>query len=383
VLQQVLELQNPNGHPSQDFEAAYDIYDSYLADDFTFTETTEIEMIFVDGLGTLDQGNQYFFSIYADDGGHPIGTPNGFGLPEWSTSVTAADAQVTLDGGNIYFQPTVPISIDAGTWWFVFYVNMDYDVGGQWFWEIADSSNGMIAQFVNPLDGFGSGATTWTDIQTALTSTGHDLAFGFFGAGCGDPADEICTGGDDEDFDGLTDCVDGECVFFADCLTDTYAETDDTGNNEVQWDWADADITWVGPGTAEATGLTLASGSSYLISGSVVDNGEAAVSVNDDHDTFAFNTGDATDLMIALDLEGTGNDCDVVITSTTAFYLVGPGQVANGSSDILDGIYEELWIVSEEGDPLSAGTNYYITVGAFSQLGTTYPADYELYILAL
>jgi hypothetical protein len=303
------------------------------------------------------------------------------GTPEWSLSGALSDPQIAIDGGNIYLQLTTPVSLAAGTWWFVFYTELAYDVGGQYFWELADSSNGYITQFVNPLDGFGSGATTWTDIQTALTSTGHDLAFGFFSGNCPDPVDEICGNSVDDDYDGLTLCDDADCLLYSDCVAESYSEADDTGNNAVQWSWP-GPATAAGPGTAEATGFTMASGSSYLISGTAVDNGEAAVSDNDDHDTYLFNTGDATDLLIALDFAGTGNDFDVMITSTTATFNCGPGQVANGSSDALDGDFEEWWIASEQGGILSPGTDYYISVGAFNQVSSSYPADYELFILA-
>ena len=253
----------------------------------------------------------------------------------------------------------------------------------QWFWDLAETSDGEIAHWVNPGDGFALGATTWTDIQTALTSTGHDLAFALFGADCPDPIDEDCAASGDEDLDGLDGCADFDCVFYEDCVDETYSETNDSGNNAVQWSWSDTDVSWAGPGSDEASGFTLTPGNTYMFSGSVVDNGEYPTADNDDHDSFRFNTGTAADMLIGLDLEGTGNDCDVLITSTTGIYLVGPGQVANGSSDTLDDVYEEVWSVLAEGGSLSPGTDYLINVGAFHQTSSSYPADYELFIYAL
>jgi hypothetical protein len=261
-------------------------------------------------------------------------------------------------------------------------MRLDYGVGGQWLWITSDTTNGEFAQWMNPGDGFESGATTWSGLDT-VDATSHDMAFGLFGGPCTGPTDEVCTGGVDEDFNGLIDCGDFPCFADAVCYEGPYAETDDDGNNAVQWTWGSTSIVISeGPGTAEDIGLTLEAGTSYLITGSAEDNGEAPTFDNDDHDTYAFNSGDATDALIMLDLEGTGNDLDVIITDTGVTDAVGPGQIANGSSDTLDGIWEEYWSIGGQGGALTPDTDYYISVGAYAQAGTEYPADYELYIVA-
>jgi len=151
-----------------------------------------------------------------------------------------------------------------------------------------------------------------------------------------------------------------------------YVESNDLDNNAVQWDWAPLELR-LGPGTPEDTEITLTTGESYLIAGSCIDNGEAAESDNDDHDSYAINTGAFSKMLVLLDVSGLSADVDVLLTDTLAVDLGGPGLVLNGTSDDFDGDYEERF-ASPLLDP---STKYFLNVGSYSQ-STVYPIRYRL-----
>ena len=185
---------NTNAYADQDFETANDVYDIFIADDFTNTQSWSIQTIFVPG-NTWNPGcdltcaDYLHFQIYADGGGAPDGYPDG-GLggggnsPIWSLSVTPADSQVELSAGtggfltNVTLNLDTPINLTPGTYWLVFYPEMSFGTCSQYGRYVSDTTNGYIAQVINPGAGFGF-PTVWTAVTDASTwvLTQQDFAF--------------------------------------------------------------------------------------------------------------------------------------------------------------------------------------------------------------
>jgi hypothetical protein len=171
-----------NGVASQEFEAAQATYTIFAADDFTNAAPWKIGTIHVMGVVTtatgLNNASALQWAIYADNGGVPAGYPGGGDAPVWSISLPPTDAQVTLSDSNtdVTLNLTTPVNLPPGTYWLVFYPTMNFGTFGQWYWATSTTTNGAIAQMINPGNGFGYG-TDWASIQVFTIYTDHDLAF--------------------------------------------------------------------------------------------------------------------------------------------------------------------------------------------------------------
>jgi len=169
-------------------------YSSYLADDFTNAAPWTITKIVIPGDGWngftgLGSASSLVFSIYADAAGLPAGYPGGGAAPTWTLSVPPGDAQVALSPGTPSGYPatvtltlTTPISLPAGTWWLVYYPDLAFSPYGQFGRQASDTTNGAVAQFINPGGGFGYGTTyqNWTVLGMAQ----QDCAFRLEGEAC-------------------------------------------------------------------------------------------------------------------------------------------------------------------------------------------------------
>jgi hypothetical protein len=186
---------NTNTYANQDFETTNDSYDIFIADDFTNTQPWNIQTIFVPG-NTWSSGcdltcaTTLNFMIYADNGGVPDGYPDG-GLggggnsPIWNLAVISTDSQVSLTTGtggfltNVTLNLNTPIKLTPRTYWFVFYPEMSFvTCAAQSGRHVSDTTNGYIAQVINPGGGF-SFPTSWTAVTDPSTwnLTQQDFAF--------------------------------------------------------------------------------------------------------------------------------------------------------------------------------------------------------------
>jgi len=157
-------------------------------------------------------------------------------------------------------------------------------------------------------------------------------------------------------------------------------EADDAGNNAVYWEWDGPSYT-AGPGSPESTGVTFASGVVHTIEGTGADNNDDGPdSDNVDVDTFSINTGTAANIHVVLDVAGTGADLDVCVTDTSYNVIACPGQIADGSSDTFDGIFDEDFYMDEDG-LFSPGATYYVSVGVYTS-STGLPVDWQLTLCA-
>lgn len=191
-LFQPVSSTTPHGFPNQDFTtAAYDTYDVFIADDFSFASTVDLTGIYVPN-DMWNPGRPIFnaerlhFEIYADANGRPDGDPSGFGnAPIWSQSMDPSDARISIYKGvaglmsNVLLTLETPVTLPAGTYWLVAYPELTYASYGQSALHVSDTTNGATAMVINPGKGFGL-PDTWTPItDTAIWNVNQqDLAFG-------------------------------------------------------------------------------------------------------------------------------------------------------------------------------------------------------------
>lgn len=177
----------------QDFETTYNNYDIFNGDDFTNTVPWTINTIYVpgewSGTANLNNATSLNFYIYANSPGVPAGYPDGglggSGTPVWSLSVAPSNSQVTLSAGTwgspastVTLNLSSPINLSPGTYWLVFYPELNFGSYGQWGQHASDTANGYQGKVINPGDGFGYGATSWTNMTTTYSSyTQTDWAF--------------------------------------------------------------------------------------------------------------------------------------------------------------------------------------------------------------
>ena len=162
---------------AQDFEAAYDVYDSEGADDFvvTWADGWNVEQVGIiagywNGTGPASSIDVVF---YSDASGMP-----GSAMPGCSLM----NSPYTDDGaGNflIDFSGT-PCFLPTGTYWVGIQGNLDFASGGQFGYGYRSVQNGAGAMWRNPGDGFGSGCTSWGSVATCITG-GPDYCFAILG----------------------------------------------------------------------------------------------------------------------------------------------------------------------------------------------------------
>jgi len=171
-----LYSQNTNnggvGLVSQMFGSSYPTYDSQGADDFVVPtgkkwDITEVDVtgVYFNGAGPATSENVYF---YADSSGAP------------GTLVKSFLNVAGTDNGTGSFAITLPKKgmklKKAGTYWVSVQANLAYKAGGEWGWEDNSVQTGSEAHWQNPGNGFATGCTSWTDIETCL-GYGPDLMF--------------------------------------------------------------------------------------------------------------------------------------------------------------------------------------------------------------
>jgi hypothetical protein len=69
-----------------------------------------------------------------------------------------------------------------GTYWLVFYPSMSFGAYGQWFWDTSGTTNGSIAQVIDPTGLLGLPAS-WSP-WTLIAPSAHDAAFRLEAAAC-------------------------------------------------------------------------------------------------------------------------------------------------------------------------------------------------------
>ena len=181
------QLNNPatNSITSQNFEAANDPFDSFLADDFVVPagnswniELVEVAGVYFNGTGPAQSVNVWFYANGTAGGvaNVPVGSP-----------VCAFLNLVALDtAGSFVIPMTGACCLSSGAYWVVVQVNMPFVPNGQWGWTERTLQNNNSAAWQNPGGGFGA-CPTWNRKQICIpAATGPDQMFRLSGtAPCG------------------------------------------------------------------------------------------------------------------------------------------------------------------------------------------------------
>ena len=163
---------NINGYTSQDFEAAFDNYDNWLADDFIVTAPGwSIDQVVVSGQYSAT-GPALGFNIYF--------YPNNGGIPG-AVAYTALSQPYVDNAGVFTITLGTPAVLTPGNYWVSVQCRMDFNVGGQWYWNQVDGAYSSVAQWQNPGGGFGTPCSAWGSVQTCIAAIGTDQYFALHG----------------------------------------------------------------------------------------------------------------------------------------------------------------------------------------------------------
>ena len=159
-------------HPAQNFEPAFGVYNCIAADDFTVTGTWDINRVVTRGeyssSGPLNLINIHFYQ-------------NNAGLPgTLITEFLAIPCQSETKSGMVTVDLPSTVTLTDGTYWVGIAARMDYGTSGQWFINGTTSTNGNPSAWINPVNGFGTGATSWTYTNAVWGTSAHDLALGLY-----------------------------------------------------------------------------------------------------------------------------------------------------------------------------------------------------------
>jgi hypothetical protein len=153
----VLYDQNNNGNSfgtsSQNFEAGFDAYDSFTADDFIVPAGAPwtVEEVTISGQYTIGPANSVNVTFYADAAGLP-----GAVVCDRPAVVPSSDV-----AGSFLIDFATPCVLAPGTYWMSAQVNMDFATGGQWYWNDRTVTSNSPAAWENPGGGFASPCTAW------------------------------------------------------------------------------------------------------------------------------------------------------------------------------------------------------------------------------
>lgn len=179
------QYNNPGtfGVNSQNFEAVYNAYDDFLADDFSTPSNQRwgIQQIDVDGLYFNGTGPATSFNIFIHKtlAGFPKDPPN-----PTATRLSQAYTVVGASTFRITVSPTISIPPGQHLWLDV-QANLNFAGGttGQWAWTTRTVQAASPAAWENPGGGFGV-CPTWGTLTTCiagLPANEKDLMFTIYG----------------------------------------------------------------------------------------------------------------------------------------------------------------------------------------------------------
>jgi hypothetical protein len=155
------------GVTSQNFEAAYDPYDSFAADDFVVPagQVWNVNQIDVDGSysgTTPGPASSVNVAIYSNTASNLPGTA----ICGYTTGFAAGPAS----GDFIITLPSA-CTLAQGTYWVSVQTNQNLGTSGQWYWTDRSVQSNSGAAWMNPGGGFGIGCTSWTTKTTCGPSS--------------------------------------------------------------------------------------------------------------------------------------------------------------------------------------------------------------------
>jgi hypothetical protein len=144
--------------------------DAQGADDFTLHKRCRVSVVGIDGMVFNGVATSYTVSFYKDKAGHPgrvVATMT-------SDIVDPCPPRVVCDTAI-----TLPhaVTLKRGGGWVSVQADLDF-AEGQFVWLTALTQRGDAALWENPGDGWGTGCTTWTDLQSCWgDGLGADFEF--------------------------------------------------------------------------------------------------------------------------------------------------------------------------------------------------------------
>jgi hypothetical protein len=166
-----LAVQSEVGIVSQDFGPGEHAFDSQGADDFTLSRRCRVSGVGIDGLVYNGVANSFTVTFYRDRAGVPgkvVSTATSATLGPCPPHVVC-DTAITLPS---------PVVLRTGGNWVSVQANLDFGEG-EFVWMTRTTQAGAPAVWQNPGDGWGTGCTTWTNMQScwASLSPGPDFEF--------------------------------------------------------------------------------------------------------------------------------------------------------------------------------------------------------------
>jgi hypothetical protein len=168
------------GISSQNFEPAFAGYDDVAADDFfvpahTTWHVTEVDVSGVYYNGSPGPADSETVTFYKNGHRQPgtekvaytlLGTDNA-----GSFAIDLPGKGVTFRGGT-----------RGKTFWLSVVANMNFHPKGQWAWETSTNAIGNPNVWENPSNGFGTGCTAWTVVNSCFPGEGASQMFALFGS---------------------------------------------------------------------------------------------------------------------------------------------------------------------------------------------------------
>lgn len=177
LLYDQTDFASGNGAPDQDFEAAFDAYDSEGADDFLVAAPGwAVERVVT--VGTYSGANMCSpvrVDFYLDAAGVPAGATT----CSFPGLVPTADA-----AGSLTLDLPASCNLAAGnTYWVAIQCSMTFGGGGgQHFWSNRTATSNSGAVWRNPGDGFGTGCVNFTPMSVCGVGGGFpDFLFQIWG----------------------------------------------------------------------------------------------------------------------------------------------------------------------------------------------------------
>lgn len=166
-----------NGAPDQDFEAAFNAYDSQGADDFVVTDPNGWDVEQVNTVGTTGTAGGSTVSVTFHSNSAGGGDPD---LPGAAVAGCSYSGIVPVDTlGSLAITLPTACSLPQGTYWVAIQVNQNFGTNGQHFWSNRTVQSGSESVWRNPGNGFATGCVAYTPQTTCGVGGGASPDFLF------------------------------------------------------------------------------------------------------------------------------------------------------------------------------------------------------------
>jgi len=190
LLYNQLDNDGATANTSQNFEAVYDAYDTFLGDDVNIPANQSWKIQYIGVQGAYANcfpdctANSFNVMFHLNNGGLPQDPP---ALTRANQTYFLLDSSCDPLVTSCLFviQITPPVNVAAAPvprhGWISVQANMDFGTDGQFFWWERTVQSRDAAAFKNPGDGFVTGCVTWAPMMGCLAGAAPDLMFGLAG----------------------------------------------------------------------------------------------------------------------------------------------------------------------------------------------------------